>query len=208
MSAGYKDKTKKQTDSIRKKYTNEITKYLKDSLIYAVKTNKCQNKKNILLVLDLGSDKNEPVLDIIKGKVGWTLENTIKQYIYVTSADTGNISDFTKCSTIKYWKTDKDVHSDKPDVINSTDVFMPVLAKNMIVTYSPSEINLDLEAIITNIEFQNDINMHIRKINSQYKVKYTYLKGDNTSLEVNGHEIKLNRSYLKLELDTVELNVD
>lgn len=202
-SNGYKNKAVKHTESIRKKYMNEIVKYLLNNLIYAVKVNKVQDKKNILLVLDIGSEKNPSTLDITKGKIGWTLENTIKQYIYVTSADTGNISDFVKCSTIKYWKTDKETHSDKPDIINSNDIFTPVLAKNIVVTYCPSEITIDLEELITKVEFLNTLNTYIQKIKPENKVKYTYIHGDNSSLEVNGHEIKLNRSYLKLELETV-----
>lgn len=194
-SSGYK--AAKHTEGVRKRYLNEIVKYLLNNLIYAVKTNKVQDKKNILLVLDLGS-----TLDITKGKIGWSLENTIKQYIYVTSSETGNISDFVKCSTIKYWKTDKEVHSDKPGIINSSDVFTPVLSKNMIITYCPSEININLETVIINEEFQKTLNTYLKKINPEHKVKYTYIHGDNSSLEVNGHEIKLNRSYLKLELET------
>lgn len=179
-----------------------VKSILKSCIFEAIDTNYF-HPNDTMLVIDLGDidHSNPPYLDITRGKQdsdGWSIERTIRQYIFGTSYAKGNIPKTIMCQTIKYTHTDDDVN--EINEIQNEQVFHPIIPDKIIFQKNP-EWYVQLSKIFPNdTNFLKEINNKLRRLNPNYYAKVVHIQGNEDTININEHPVKLSREYYKLVL--------
>ena len=197
-------KIPRDTKSITKttQLYNDYKNTFKNIIVEIIETGNCK-PNDVLMVIDIGSDKNTtiPYLNLKKSKKDWSEERTLKQYLYKTSYEKGNIPPNVMSQTIRYLHTDPNINeTEQIKEINNNDLFHPVIPNKIIVENDPEKYIILSKIFVDDKDFLANVNSAIKHHNPNYFIEIEFVQGDSSTIEINGQQLNLNNEYYKLIL--------
>ena len=163
---------------------------------------------NVLLTLSLGRNSNQsakPNLDIDKGNTTeWSLEDTLYQYFKGVPGNNNaltNLPPYVLVETLRYLHSNPGTKASAPTALTENTPFRPVLP----IRVCHNGAYVDIWKIMPNDKiFLDSLNEQIHKILPDFELAYETIKGDGSSVVLNGKTLNLVHTYMSLVLQRTE----